>query len=426
MSNVGVPFSDIPEVEFSAAKGAVVRHFSELWLTSEAISEVQTLWQTDDPSASLELFWLGTALLQLEVVDAAWIQSQVVLAKSKDANNRRGAIFEILALAMLCGSAGRVFPAPRNNAAYDGHIEFDGGSRALISLKNFGHSRHAREAQRQGEMVVEAIRKAAQQVGIHWVGLTILATTFPRPEDWLRLREYLRDNVALGGTSVLLGAAIDPWQILWTVAPPDLCRQCVSNQVTIAAPYYQHELLTYTTKLDEACAKARKSLGAAEAASAILFARIAESLYLPDLNEWALKYFAENPSGPIDEVFFFQPALVINEHTALHHHITRFGREGLERPPIHLTVPAGVTSTAPTYLALQWEGQAPLPLMNHYLFQSGDHYRRISAVGDLAAEGSFGVTGPNVRTHIVIEDGSSTPLILSSRSSGSAELRLLP
>lgn len=412
---------DIQQERLQAALATIEARFGRGWLTqSPAKSPLQSLWQNNELQARLELHWFGVALETMDAIDRVWLTDQIVKARGKDANNRRGAIFEILGLAMFAGEAHRLVPAPPNTRGYDGHLEFAASQKALLSIKNFGKTRYARDVDEFGMRTLQRTRETARLHNVPWMGVLVESTRWPTKEDWLRLERVLCTNVENGSSRTPLMHQLEPWNILWQPQPAWISSAVVSSQMTAIVPFHPNEIQIYHGKLEEQISQVSAQLARQAANAAIVCVRIDESASIPHLEAWAVDYLRRHPDGPVDEVFFYQPAMLIDEkRTALSHYIARFGRAGLRRPDLHLTLPAGLPLQKPSYLRLA-NGPA---LLDRYMFQCGDLYRSANTDTGLPLEASFGVTALNVRVHALLEGGGEY-VILSSKQSGDGKLRL--
>lgn len=411
----------IPQASIESALATVERHFTRQWLTQTPImSPLQQLWQRDELESRLELHWLGSALERLEPIDRAWLADQVHKARGTDANNRRGAIFEIVGLAMFAGEGRELVPAPRNMRGYDGHLTFEDNAKVLLSIKSLGRTRYAREVDELGMRTLQNVRAHADGRGVPWFGVLIEATKYITKEDWLRLERTLCANIQNGHTRTPLVQQADPWNILWQPQPDWISKQIVSSQMTVIVPFHQNEIRIYHDKLEQQIGKVGQQLAGQHANAAIVCARVDDSASIPDLESWAEDYLERHRHGPVDELFFYQPAMLIErEKTSLSHYIGQFARPQLQRPALRLGVPAGIRLTKPSYVRLN-SGE---PVTDRYIFQCGDLYRSVGMEAGLPVEANLGVTGMNIRVHAALESGGESA-ILSSKQSGRGQLQL--
>lgn len=306
----------VPPEKMAAAHEAVRRHFTEAWLTeTPAYAPVQKLWQGQDAQSSLELHWLGTALVTFEAIDVGWLAHQVRQARGRDANNRRGAMFEILGLAMFADNH-TLIPAPPNTRGYDGHVAF-ADSKVLLSLKNLGRSQFARDIQKHGRDTLRKVIKSAGEQGANWVGFLVEASCYPKEHDWLELQRVLCANAWRCLKAPGLGRKLPPWTVYPMDAPTGagpISSAHVSNQLSIIVPHHPNELKTYESKLEEQALQVGRQLQDHDAASAVLLAAVDDTADVAQLSSWSRDFMSRHPNGPIDEIFLYQPSWLIDQN----------------------------------------------------------------------------------------------------------------
>jgi hypothetical protein len=190
------PVSDKNAEELDGLLKEVVGNFGEDWLTNEKEHPLGQLWSRPDPLATIELLVFGRALRRLAAFPT-WLRTQVDKIKGKDANNRRGALFEILATGQLEGDNFTVEPAPANQPGYDAYVEFNCRAEMGLSLKSYDVSVHQRTFESEANQAWERLKQHLKASSQRAVELDIiLEARYPTPGDWKRLRSGIARGCA--------------------------------------------------------------------------------------------------------------------------------------------------------------------------------------------------------------------------------------
>jgi len=145
------------DAEFNRRLGAVATAFGEDWLASgkEALPK---LWQRKDGFAVNQLCLLGDAIAGLNSIDRKWVDEHVRKIKGRDANERRGSIFELLGANLFRQPPQGVTPTKSNNPGYDLVLKLRDSAIADISLKSYGTSVHETSFRLQAARTEEAAK----------------------------------------------------------------------------------------------------------------------------------------------------------------------------------------------------------------------------------------------------------------------------
>ncbi len=130
------PIHEVPSNKLNEMLAILVSEFGEEWLNTGNSNPVQQLWQRQDWLSTCELLLLGNSLKILKPVAPNWVSEQVKLIKKEDRNNRRGALFELLALSLFDGEGVSIKPAANSNPGYDGTVFLPRNASIQISVKS--------------------------------------------------------------------------------------------------------------------------------------------------------------------------------------------------------------------------------------------------------------------------------------------------
>ncbi|MCK9566022.1 MAG: hypothetical protein M0Q43_08235, partial [Methanothrix sp.] len=107
---------------FLKARRVIMDLFEKTWLESCMENELQKLWNRTDAIANTELLIFGDCLEKcIQISEARTKHFAKILKSSKDLNERRGAIYEIIVAGAYQNAGNSVieFPIDPNNPGYD-------------------------------------------------------------------------------------------------------------------------------------------------------------------------------------------------------------------------------------------------------------------------------------------------------------------
>ena len=136
---------ELPKAEVNEKIELFVRLLGEAWLDEEVDHPVRNVWKRRDYLATNELVNLVYAIDAIYKLDSKWLKDQLKRVKSKDLNNVRGALFEIMGFSYLLSDRYQLKLAKDGNPGIDGTICFENDVRMNISMKNYGVSRFEKE-----------------------------------------------------------------------------------------------------------------------------------------------------------------------------------------------------------------------------------------------------------------------------------------
>jgi hypothetical protein len=317
-----------PVSEIEERLDAVASAFGIAWLKERGDNPVQKLWNRTDYLATNELVWLGDAILKMQSVDRKWTAKELSKVKNDTANNRKGAVFEIIGLSIFTERL-RVVPSAGGNPGYDGTIHFPGSGRLALSLKNYGASTHERAVQNHGAELEASFRASLESLSLNGLDLRIIAKQYPSDADWARLEsnlsEIIRTNPEIEGHCAQDGVWAVFLRPMNGYEPRTAPR--LSYQVTILIPLHANERQNLISKLDVAYANAQKHASSEDDLCRGIMLRLPENASMVSCQNWAQEYFRDRPkwagrSHLILPTVGRSPARQSNRDWACHGHCT--------------------------------------------------------------------------------------------------------
>lgn len=384
-----------PNADLEARLETVAQAFGMSWLLEEGAHPIQKLWHRKDALATNQLAWLGDAIIKMRTIDARWTDAELKKVKTDATelgNNRKGAIFEIIGLAIFTEGV-RVVPRPGGNPGYDGTFHFPDGGKMDISLKNYGLSTHERGVRTDGLKLEEKFLEVLDSLALNGLHLRVIAKVFPSDSDWSRLRENLNGVVETAPQIEGHVAQDSVWTIILRplAAFDPRTAPRLSYQVTVMVPLHQNERQNLISKLDEAYANAQKHGKSEDGLARAVMFHLPENASMANCEDWAKQYFADRPDGLVDLVIFYQPAVVNGSQTSIIGHSfvhvpgPRFAKwfrpANGKRRQFSGSVYVGEILQEPAKLELRNDDGATLSLENHYVFESGHLFVGFESAG---------------------------------------------
>lgn len=415
--------------EVNARLDAVAAAFGRDWIAMPDSHPLQSLWARRDFQATNELAMLGDALLRLGAADARWLAGIVQKTKIGDANNRRGALFELHGLNLLAAHDQAVRPASRDNRGFDGTIDFPEGLSLQLSIKSYGDSTHERSVIEEAEAVEGVLLDVLRSLRATGVSVLITAARYPLSSDWAMLRRELpRALTSAKGKPHSVIRIGQHWQVATQGIPAQflpLSSTRLSHQMLLLVPYHANERNNLLSKLAEACANFVKHAGQqTDSLARGVLIRLPETASLSHCKTWCDDYVRENRAGPIDAILLYQPAVTTlrpHNHDAIVHHFamsntTRFyaWQHRLGRPIVMRAFVGPVSSTPPrTIIQI---GDQELTVEGHYMAQRGRIYTEIPFdpldPNAPPATGSIANPAPGITISAVLKDPKKNELCL--------------
>ncbi|HLP87250.1 MAG TPA: hypothetical protein VK184_01420 [Nostocaceae cyanobacterium] len=434
------PIHEVLDDELNKMLGVLALEFSKEWLNTRNNNPVQQLWQRQDWLSTCELLLLGNAIKTLKPIAAKWVSDQVKTIKQEDKNNRRGALFELLALSLFDGEGVSIKPAARNNPGYDGTILLPRSHSIKVSIKSYGMSNHQQEFNNQCNILESELKKALSERQLTAVGFLVRAKNYPTQSDWEILRRRLPqilDSCQSGNYEPFEDINKSCWVIkVQNLSIEDEQFSPIHRSYTflVVSPYHNNERKNLYDKLDEACANFTKhSVSIDPLTTTVVFIDVPTSASITSCKEWATQYFQERENSPIGLVVFYQPTVVTDEQMINHclslvdsSEFSRWlklynSKNNSSEPPISASVFVGGVSDEPTRLC--WNGNISIPINDLYVYQKGEHYLLAQGREDGTQYGHIRKQASGIFQHLVVPQ-SEGHLILKGIFPPSDELLL--
>jgi len=288
------PIDNLPPEEIENSLKAVNDYFSESWLCIKKGSHIlQKLWNRRDALSTVELFTFGRAILQLQKIDHAWLNSQIKLVKAKDVNNQRGAIFEIIAISYLCTKQ-LATPAPMNQKGYDVDVNISGSEIYRISIKNYSQSSHERIFHQRMDTARKKYLSTSRTGGNFNFQLYISALKWPSENDWQLLYAALAKlSITFQGIRIVQQIE-NSWSIIINQLSPEPYENIDNRRLSYTfigiAPYHQNEQQNFISKLDSAVYNLEKHVESALKIYPFVFIRLPPNASADTMYSWVLEY----------------------------------------------------------------------------------------------------------------------------------------
>lgn len=399
---------DRDEAEIDKLFEAVRECFGQAWLDQQASSTVGALWHRRDPSATNQLVILGAAVQWAASTHPSWLRRHTKTLKSRDANERKGAMLELLAMHLLHRTGTGVSPTPQNFPGYDAVLTFADGAELALSIKNYGRSAHERLFQREAQITENAFTAALKAGGRNGLMLTAWAEAYPTDAEWRELRSALPAIVSQGPLAPgvwtrgrwMVGLVDTPAKML------PISRKHLSHQVLIAVPFHANESKNLLDKLEGAAANARRHSQPRPGRARAVLVRIPESLPPKAFVAWCETYLKDHANGPIDMVIVYQVANINDgESTGLHHtiipQVAASYVDWLAKGRVLITEPE-VGTAGMTASRLHIAGLPDGALDGAYVHQSGTWHRLALTHPDGAIRGDLSSPAPGVNVRSVV------------------------
>jgi len=299
------------DAEINRRLQGIAKHFGETWLSKQGAHPIQRIWCRRDALATNELAILGDAVLFGETMDPKWLARQVKAIKNEPPNNRRGAMFELLAANLIKGPS--IKPTRKDFPGYDLEGNYADGSNLLISLKSYGTSSHEMFFRDQAEVLEQAFIKCLRNVGVRGLCLRALAESYPSAADWRELHKAMPKLLVENPLQRNIAIQVGNWAVAFADCPAEvqpIASGYLSYQLFLMAPFHQNESKNLTDKLEDAAANANKHAKAGGGVTAhSVMVRIPETIALAGPASWANEYLSAHPNGPIGAVVLYQPTV---------------------------------------------------------------------------------------------------------------------
>lgn len=405
--------------------------------------------------ATNELFSLAYSIKELSKIDTKWIKEQIKLAKSKERNNYRGAIFEIMTLSLLNSVDHPVVPAKINQAGYDGLVTKSGNQELRVSIKNYGTSNSQQRFEKKAKEIEQIILKLLRKYNYPPSRILLdFPDKYPEEREWKMLIDRI-DNIFQNQRNaeepfVALVEPIDSSRelsrennrvVFMLIAYPFKIKteqfhpKFNSYTLMISAAYHQNEHLNLYSKIEEACANL--STHSANENNKIinsLFIHLPDTISLAKCKDWLIEYFTTFPDKPISIVFLYQPTVALDlakNQTVINNCLNVYIRANRNiKGNYSFCIPVGRISEESSniiFIAEYPDGRREtIPLENRYIYQHGEHYMKMLPDGKGGFHGNIQKLGNGVFANSIIEiPGQSGSAVISGRFAPQDELLII-
>jgi len=389
--------------------------FYESWLLSPGDHPLQSLWQRHDAQSTIELYTLACAIEIFQDLDPQWVKYQIEEIKSTNANNRRGALFELIGLACFHRKPQTVTPAARSQKGYDGIVQVSGGGKLRLSLKSYGISRHNEVVTKKAQQIETAIVAEMRIRGNYALEILIdIPSRYPSEIDWSILNNGLRSVFDLYRGVPGIWGLKNTWVIALRPLPEErtvFYQKSTSYTLIMLTPYHKNERINLFSKFNEACLNL-KACCANETQDMrnIIFIRLPWNAPIKTCVAWADEYFQMYPTAPVSGICFFQPSVSQKQDgkSVIHVCLALAARsaymEWYSRQPskLNIALPVGIVSNTPSALIFQI-GKQVIGIEDRFVFQRGHHYEVSYRDKEGCIKGTLRNPAPGVVTHAVME-----------------------
>ena len=415
---------ELPKAEVNEKIELFVRLLGEAWLGQEVDHPVRNVWKRRDYLATDELVNLVYAIDAIYKLDPKWLKDQLKRVKSKDLNNVRGALFEIMGFSYLLSDRYQLKLAKDGNPGIDGTICFENDVRMNISMKNYGVSCFEKEFNHSmlelKNFFTNLIKKK------HWMTIqcVIRFKHYPEKKDFENVKEWIKKGINvfekrfsffqendLFIMEMGLIAEQNPWQ-------KRSKNNCSYTFIGIS-PYHKNEYKNLLDKLEDACAnlisqkkeETEKELNG-------LYIHLHENLSVAKCQKVMQQYLDEHPELPISFVLLYDTSITRNEtkyNASVITHCflpaisaTRYPK-WINKNQVHVpnfTFLIGQVSLEEAKIKIFRNGDEALVLDDVYLYQYGEEYILANQNEDGSITGELISIAPGIRRNIVAKLGN--------------------
>lgn len=370
----------VSDTEFQAAFEALQKHFPLPWLSHASGNHpLQELWRRRDGLAIGELYTLGVSIQRLSKIDEPWVVRQLSHVRAPDENNRKGALFELLAGALFCTTNQNVKLAPRDTRGYDLDVASNEKS-WRISLKTFATSTHEVTFRKRMKVLKQMMDEPSLRMPhTQWL---IAANSWPTEADWQWLHSAVRGQLSRGHPVSMRGSC---WEITAMPLPAQQQQAFASGRSSYTllglAPHHANEQRNFVSKLQSAVANLEHHVRAQPETYPVVMMRVPPTADVVSLRSWARSYFEETPESPLQALWLLQPYIASDPAGATSWIAYHFGSElcpqyADSRPPtLNLDIPLGKVSISPPTWTVSG---TPTAVRGRYVYQAGRHYIEMS------------------------------------------------
>lgn len=302
--------NNIPQKDLQMANDILKKFFGENWLNKNEGHPIQLLWSKSDPLALLELYSLGSSILNIENKDPQWIKEKIKRIKSGD----KGATFEILAAAMFeKGTNHEVFFPSGDNPGFDLIVKFKDNAKMNVSCKSHRKSKHSELFNKESKQFNKIFVYLCKCLNIKNIQCLISSNKYPHENpDWIKLnggiQHALLYTIIDGISDKSKSYRCDNWIINISSIPEykkDLSDIALSYNLGIVAPFHKNEFRNLNDHLDDAIHNlSKQKIAQDEDNINIIFVNLGENYSFKVIEEWAKDYLKQNNTDYIAGIYF--------------------------------------------------------------------------------------------------------------------------
>lgn len=430
-------------------------HFGLKWLEERGDHPIQMLWKRSDILATNELYTLAFSIETVNKIDSSWMKDQLKLAKGKDENNRRGAIFEIIGLNLMNNSEHPVSPARLNQAGYDGILKRTDATEVRVSIKNYGKSTFQKSFEKKAQTLESKVVALLNKHSYPPTQVVIdFPSQFPTENDWKMLEDKMDEifkikrndkdpfSAMVEPVDNKIKLSSDNGRVIFYlfIAPILVKKEMIHDKyrtytLLVTAPYHQNEYKNLFSKIDLACANLLKH-SASETDNVInsILLHVPNTVSVKTCEQWLSEYFEQFPNKQITFVILYQSNVVEIEETnssAIQHTCKIYIKNNKNiKGGYKFSLPVGICSNESTdlyFIADTPDGKKEkFVLKDKYSYQHGEYFMKLQPDGLGGFQGDLKKIGNGVYTNLVIEmPGQKGSLVVKGRFPPSDELLIL-
>lgn len=301
------PLSNCPVEEVEEAFEIIANKFGKDWLNNQSgVNPLQKLWMRRDALSTNELFTFGKSLISAQIASGDWLKNQIKLVKGKDENNRKGAIFEILAVGYT-STHQRVIPATANQPGYDIDVETKNGTLYRASLKRYSQSAHEKlflkKSATAEKRALEGLKLSKKNTTFY-----IQSKEYPSESDWQKIySEIYRLTAEFKGVKEVV-AIDETWLVgLLPLHSPEespFSKSHISYSFLCVSPYHKNERDNFLSKLESAVSNLERHVNRKSGQLPVIIMQLPATASSSALTLWAQEYLEANRSSALEAVFF--------------------------------------------------------------------------------------------------------------------------
>jgi hypothetical protein len=396
---------------FIKARKVISDLFDVAWLESGTENELQKLWKrTDwidskaDWIACTELLVFGDCLEKCKQINEDRTKYFVEKIKSsKDHNERKGAIYEIIVAGAYYNEGHSVveFPTNPNSPSYDLKLMQDGFN-IYLSIKNYGLFRRVEEFVEKSKIIKELITQNFQK-GCNTVFI-INDKSFPSLLDWSSLQKDLPKVLNSDSKKTVDGEWSIPLEGGWSISvkyatrnekdsmrniamPGPICSEKESYILFLFTVLHQNDLKNLFQKIfDDACENLENHGKDDPNSINIVFLRVPREIDLESCKKASIDYFKGNGNSKVSGIFLYQPEFAGSRNGEFSGEILAHCYEFIINPSKEEILNSERIKLIPKFRIGRWnKGSAPIMFVTgknniisedteYYKYQSGHIY----------------------------------------------------